>query len=92
MPSQVPSVPQLVRPLSAHWSSGSSPAGTAVQVPAAPGSPHDSQVPLQSLLQQKPCAQMLLLQSSLVSQAAPSGLRPQLPLSQKVPAMQSALF
>ena len=63
-----------------------------MQVPAAPGSAHDSQVPLQSLLQQTPCAQIRLLQSSLAVHGAPSGLRPQLPLAQKLPALQSALL
>ena len=62
-----------------------------MQVPAAPASAHDWQVPLQLLLQQTPCAQIRLLQSSPVVHDAPSGRRPQLPLLQKLPATQSSL-
>ncbi len=58
MPLQDPSVPQVVAPLSVHWSSGSSPAGTAVQAPALPVSAHDWHVPVQSVAQQTPCAQI----------------------------------
>ena len=84
-------MPQPALPVSAHFSSGSSPAGTSVQVPAAPVSAQDWQVPVHSLLQQTPCAQIALLQSSPTAQAAPSGFLPQLSPSQKVPAMQSEL-
>ena len=35
-PLQNPSVPQLAAPESAHWLSGSAPAGTGVQTPRVP--------------------------------------------------------
>jgi hypothetical protein len=91
LPSQYPSVPQVSRPLSAHWPSGSEPAGTAVQAPSLPGTAHDMQLVPQASRQQTPCWHMLELQSSPVVHAAPSGLRPQLPLVQTLPPPQSAL-
>jgi hypothetical protein len=48
-------VPQtLVAFWSAHWFSGSVPAGTTEQVPLEPVKLHAMQVPLQALLQQTP--------------------------------------
>ena len=72
-PSQVPSVPQLAAPVSAHWFSGSWRSGTLVQAPSLPGSAHDRQVPVQVVLQQTPCWQMPELQSSPTAQVPPSG-------------------
>jgi hypothetical protein len=40
-PLHAPSVPQLVAPWSAHWFSGSCPAGTFEHVPSLPGTAHD---------------------------------------------------
>jgi hypothetical protein len=50
-------VPQPLAPVSAHWFSGSAPAGTLVQVPALPVSAHDWQFPAQLDAQQTPCWQ-----------------------------------
>jgi hypothetical protein len=47
-----------------------------VQVPALPEIAHDMQVPVQAVLQQMPCAQIVLLHSLPPPQVAPSGLRP----------------
>jgi hypothetical protein len=90
LPSQVPSVPQPAGPLSAHWASGSLPAGTLVQVPRLPGTAHDRQVPVQVVAQQIPCWQIWELQSSFEPQVAPIGALPQLLLVQTLPALQSA--
>jgi len=90
-PSQKPSAPQVSRPLSAHWPSGSLPAGTAVQAPSLPGTAHDMQLPVHIPLQHTPCWQLVELQSSPVVHVAPSGFLPQLPLLHTLPAAQSAL-
>jgi hypothetical protein len=88
-PSHEPLVPQ-VEPWSAHWPSGSSPAGTLVQVPALPETAHDWHMPVQVVWQQTPCAQIPELQSSLVAQVPPSGRLPQLPPLHEFGAVQSA--
>jgi hypothetical protein len=67
------------------------PAGAAVHMPSLCGTAHDMQLPEQRLWQQKPCWQMLELQSSLVVQETPMGRLPQLPLLQTLPLSQSAL-
>jgi hypothetical protein len=90
MPLQNPSFPQVDVAASAHCISGSIPAGTLVHVPALPGNPHDLQVPMQSVEQQTPCAQMLELHSALSPQVPPSGFFPQLPPTQVLGATQSA--
>jgi hypothetical protein len=51
-PLQSPSVLQVAAPASAHWPSGSWPAGTLVQVPSEPAIAHDWQVPAQAVPQQ----------------------------------------
>jgi hypothetical protein len=56
-PSQVPSSPQLVDGISAHWSRGSSPAGTDMQVPSLPGTLQLTQVPVHAPAQQTPSTQ-----------------------------------
>jgi hypothetical protein len=89
-PSQVPSVPQVEAPLSAHWPSGSSPAGTRTQVPAVPVIPHDRQLPVQAVRQQVPCSQKPLEHSVAPVQVAPLGRFPQLPPLQTLGATQSA--
>ena len=83
-------MPQPAAPWSAHWFSGSYPAGTVEQVPPVPVSEHDMQVPVQAVWQQTPCAQMPLAQSVPAMHAAPSGFLPQLPPVQTFPAEQSA--
>jgi hypothetical protein len=82
LPSQAPSVPQPVAPVSWHWSSGSEPAGTDTQEPTVPISAHERQVPLQAVAQQTPWAQNPESQSVPCVQAAPIGNRPQLPAVQ----------
>ena len=89
MPSQNPSVPQPALALSAHWSSGSCPAGTLVQTPALSPMPQERQRPLQAVMQQVPWAQMPELQSVSAPQLAPIGFLPQLPFRQVAPVAQS---
>ena len=75
--------------MSAHWFSGSWPAGTVEQVPPVPVSAHDMQFPVHAVRQQTPWAQNPLLHSVPAPQAAPSGLRPQLMVVQTLPVVQS---
>jgi hypothetical protein len=89
-PSQVPSVPQVEAPLSAHWPRGSSPAATSVHVPAVPVRLQERQLPVQAVRQQAPCSQKPLPHSAAVVQAAPLGRLPQLPPVQTLGATQSA--
>jgi hypothetical protein len=88
-PLQVPSVSQVSAPLSAHWPSGSWPAGTVLQVPAVPDSAHDRQVPAQVVPQQVPCSQNPELHCEAPAQALPSGFLPQLPFTQVLGVEQS---
>jgi hypothetical protein len=90
-PLQNPSVPQLVAPESAHWFSGSSPAGTAVQTPRVPVSPHDMQVPVQGLAQQYPCWHEPEAHSALATQMTPLTFFEQIVPLQTLPALQSVL-
>jgi len=89
-PSQLPSVPHVDEPLSAHWPSGSMPAGTSTHVPAVAAIPHDRQLPEQAVRQQVPCSQKLLEHSAAAVHAAPFGFLPQLPPVQTLGATQSA--
>ena len=89
LPLQNPSVPQLSAPWSAHWFSGSWPAGTAEQVPTVPVSAHERQVPAHAVAQHTPCSQNPALHSSAAPQAAPIGFLPQLMLAQVLGALQS---
>jgi hypothetical protein len=91
-PSHVPSFPQLAAPSSAHWFSGSVPAGTSMHWPSLPAIAHDRQVPLHAVEQQTPCAQNPEAQSPAVAHAAPGGFGPQLPFTQAAPPTQSALL
>jgi len=90
-PSHVPSVPHEVLPLSVHWSRGSCPTGTSVQVPALPDSAHDRQVPLQLEAQQTPCWQSPDAHSVPAAQVRPSGFFEQTPALQMLGATQSEL-
>src|SRR3954470_8010155 len=90
MPSQAPLLPHVEAVWSAHWPSGSSPAGTSVQVPALPATAHDLHMPVQAVLEQTPCAHVPELQSSLPAQVPPSGRLPQLPALHELGAVQSA--
>ena len=78
LPLQKPLRPQEEAPASAHWASGSWPAGTAMQVPTDPVRLHALQVPAQAALQQTFCAQKPELQVVPVVQAVPFEARPQL--------------
>jgi hypothetical protein len=88
-PSQVPSVPQLVAPLSVHCPSGSCPTGTSVQVPVLPESAHDRHVPVQLELQQTPCWQSPESHSAAVVHTAPRGFFEQTPPLQTLGETQS---
>jgi hypothetical protein len=90
-PLQVPSVPQVAAVASVHWFSGSAPLGTLVHAPGVPTSAHDRQVPVQAVAQQIPCSQKAELHSPAPPQAAPSGLRPQLPVLHTLGDAQSVL-
>ena len=76
--------------LGAHCASGSWPAGTLMQVPALPATSQDLQLPVQTVAQQTPSAQIPDLQSVAAPQLAPGALSPQLPETQKLPLVQSA--
>jgi hypothetical protein len=84
--------PQVVAPASAHWASGSWPAGTATQVPTEPETAHELQVEEQAVAQQTPCAPTPELQVVPAVHAVPLGARPQLFVAvlQVVEAAQSA--
>ena len=64
-------------------------AGTGEQVPAAPASAQDMQVPLHGVPQQIPCAQTVLLHSVPLEQTAPFGFSPQEPPMQEAGIAQS---
>jgi hypothetical protein len=64
-------------------------AGTGEQVPAAPVSAQDMQVPVHGVPQQTPWAQMVLLHSVPLEQTAPFGLSPQDPPMQEAGIAQS---
>jgi len=66
-------------------------AATGEQVPAAPVSAQDIQVPGQAVPQQTPWAQMVLLHSVPLEQTAPFGLSPQEPAMQEAGIAQSLL-
>ena len=73
-----------------HFPAGSVPlAATGEQVPAAPVSAQDIQVPLQAVPQQAPWAQMVLLHSVPLEQTAPFGLSPHEPEMQDAGIAQS---
>jgi hypothetical protein len=89
-PSQVPSVPQLGAPMSAHWLNGSVPAATEAHVPSVPVRPHDRQMPTQAVAQQTPCSQNPELHSPAAPHVAPIGFLPQLVPLQVFGLLQSA--
>src|SRR4051794_33164384 len=84
-PSHAPSVSQLGAPLSAHWFSGSCPAGTGEHVPSLPGTAHDWHVPVHALPQQMPCSQNPDVQSVGAAQLPPRPFFPQLPFRHRLP-------
>jgi hypothetical protein len=92
-PSQKPVIPQVLALSALHCPLGSVPPATiGLQVPSVPPSAHDTQLAVQAVAQQTPCAQNPLLQSSGAPQLAPSGSRPHDPVSsQTFGGAQSAL-
>ena len=79
VPSHDPLVPHgLVAPTSAHWLSGSIPAGIEVQVPTVPVRLQDWQTASQPVLQQTPCSQNPEVQSVGATQATPGAFLPQI--------------
>ena len=87
----LPSVPQLVPPLSTQAAAGSgAPVATAVQVPIVPVSAQETQEPAQAETQQTPWAQLADRHSVLVEHDAPLGLSPHEALLQTFPVEQLA--
>ncbi len=66
-----------------------SPVALLLQVPRDAMSPHDLQIPVHAVWQQKPCSQNPDRHSWGPKHAAPGGLRPQVPLVQTAGALQS---
>jgi hypothetical protein len=91
--SHLPVVRQLVCNALTHISCGSgAPPLTLVQMPGLPERLHAVQAPLQSALQQTPCAQKPDWHSVAPVHTAPVGFRPHVPFWQTCPGMQSASF
>jgi len=90
-PLQVPSWPQVPAPASVHWFRGSVPFGTFEQVPSAPATAQERQVPVQAPVQQIPCSQNPELHWAGAVQAALIGSRPQLVPEQVFGEAQSAV-
>jgi hypothetical protein len=92
VPSHIPSSPQVVDTDAMHCAAatGAVPFGTLVQVPTLFATVHDWQVPVQALLQQTPCTQLLEAHSVPAAQVRPSGLSVQAPPLQMLGATQSA--
>ncbi len=77
---QAPAPSQLLGP---HPLSGSLPAGRLLQVPAFPGSAHETQAPTQAVLQHTPSTQFALAHWLALLHAAPN-----LSCGVHVPALQ----
>jgi hypothetical protein len=91
LPSQKPSVPQVLAPWSWQVPCGSAvPFCTLVQVPGEAVSAQDWQLPVQAVVQQTDCEQKPDRHSAPVTQAWPGGLSPQDPLMQTAGEAQSA--
>jgi hypothetical protein len=89
-PSHFPLLPQLAAPVSTQRASAVL-ADTGLHIPTIPGSAHETQAPLQALLQQTPWAQVSpVWHSPLLEQLPPGGFKPQEPLVQTWPVEQSA--
>ena len=71
LPSQAPSVPQVVREVAGQSLKGSEPSATRMHSPFELGSAQERHTPLQSLSQQTPCEQKPLAQSPGIMQLAP---------------------
>jgi hypothetical protein len=89
-PSQVPVVPQVMASIAAQSPAGSSPAGTAWQVPCLLVTAQELQLPQLAAAQQKPSVQLPLKHSVPDRQAAPLAFRLVQVLAMQVkPAAQS---
>jgi hypothetical protein len=92
-PSHLPFVPHEELPWSVQVAWGSAPlAATGVQRPSDEVSAHDTQAPVQAVLQQTPSAHRPLAQSPPAAHVWPFCLGPQLPFTQACPLTQSALL
>jgi len=93
-PLQVPSLPQVVAAAIGHCAatSGGSPVAIGEHVPTLPESEHDMQVPVHALLQQTLLTQKLDAQSEFSpdEHVPPTGIFPQLIVTQVFPFVQSA--
>ena len=91
-PLHMPSSPQVVDVVPAHWVAGvgAVPLATLLHVPTLPVIAHDLHVPVQAVMQHRPCAQIFELHSASAPQIAPIGFGPQLPPWQLLGATQSA--
>src|SRR5262245_37098038 len=90
-PLHDPSVPQVMPPASAHWFSGSVPAGIGLQVPRALASAHDMHVPVQAWLQQTPFWQNPEAHSPFAAQSTPFSRLPHIVPLQTLTPLQLAL-
>jgi hypothetical protein len=92
-PSQVPSLPQVDAAAAVHCdaTSGGWPAGIGEQVPLLPVNEHDMHAPVQAMLQQTVLTQKFDAQSEFSpdGQSPPTGILPQLMLTQVLPVVQS---
>jgi len=91
VPSQLPSLPQVVGSAGMHWPPGAGPNGSGKQRPGDVAWLHAMQVPVQTLSQQTPCWQVPVAHSVLTVQDAPRTFLPQMLPLQTLPGEQSAL-
>src|SRR5262245_29220883 len=90
----MPSNPQLVDAVAAHWVAGvgGAPLATLLHVPTLPEIAQDLHVPVQAWLQQYPCAQKPESHSFGIVQGAAIGLSVQEPALQMLGATQSVAW
>jgi hypothetical protein len=90
-PLHMPSVPHVVAAVVAHCVAGvgAVPFATLLHVPTLPAIAHDLHVPVQALLQQKPCAQKPEAHSFAAVHAVPVGFSVHAPALQMYGATQS---
>jgi len=92
LPLHIPSSPQVVATVAAHWVAGVGglPLAMLAHVPKLPAIAHDLHVPVQAWLQQYPCAQKPESHSVAAVHAVPIGLSVQMLALQMLGATQSA--
>jgi hypothetical protein len=91
VPSQLPSLPQVVGSAGVHWPVGARPNGSGKQRPGELAWLQAMQVPVQTLSQHTPCWQVPLAHSLLTVHETPRTFLPQMPPLQTLPGEQSAL-